>query len=91
MKCILLVLLTPYIIIEVIFTFIFGKGIGSYSFSNSLLNFYETLGFSSYVSSIANYEEDTGRCHRFYKIAKKSYIKSHPKDAARGILGNRDC
>ena len=65
-KVIIAVLLFPYIILEVIFTLIFGVGFGVYHYSGALLKLYESMGFESYVRFIANYESDSGRCKRFY-------------------------
>ena len=73
-KVLIAIVLLPYIIIESIFTVIFGRGFGSYRYHNTLLEIYEKIGFERYISNIANYEEDSGRCIRFYSIAKKSYL-----------------
>jgi len=79
----------PYIILESIWILIFGKGFGEYQCSNTLIEIYEKIGFESYVKTIANYEGDTGRCKRFYGIAKKSYLDKNSKKRLQGRYGNR--
>lgn len=88
-KFLLVIVLLPYITLEVICTLIFGSGFGSYRYSNTLLEIYEKMGFESYVRSIANYEEDTGRCKRFYAIARKSHLDKNSNKRLQGRYGNR--
>ncbi|MDF2866449.1 MAG: hypothetical protein K0R72_1267 [Clostridia bacterium] len=88
-KFLLVIILLPYIVLETLWTVIFGSGFGSYRYSNTLLEIYEKMGFESYVSSIANYEEDTGRCKRFYGIARKSYLNKNQNKRLQGRYGNR--
>ena len=88
-KTLLVIILLPYITLESIWTLIFGSGIGSYQYGNTLLDVYENLGFETYVRTIANLEEDTGRCKRFYSIARKSHLDKRSKKRVQGRYGNR--
>jgi len=89
MKIITTILLLPYIILESICIIIFGRGFGTYQYHNSLLRVYEKIGFETYVKFIANLEEDTGRCKRFYGIATKGYLDRHQTKRLQGRYGNR--
>lgn len=88
-KFLLVIILLPYIILESIWTIIFGSGFGSYRYGNTLLDLYENMGFESYVRFLANYEEDSGRCTRFYSIARKSYLNKREDKRLQGRFGNR--
>lgn len=89
MKTITTILLLPYIILESICIIIFGRGFGTYQYHNNLLEIYQSIGFETYVKFIANLEEDTGRCKRFYGIARKGYLNRHPMKRLQGRYGNR--
>lgn len=88
-KFLLTVVLLPYIFLEIIWTLIFGRGFGLYQYGNMLLEIYEKLGFESYVKVIANYESDSGRCKRFYGVARKSYLDANSSKRLQGRFGNR--
>jgi hypothetical protein len=88
-KILLVIILLPYITLESIWTLLFGSGIGSYQYGNVLLDVYEKIGFESYVRTIANLEGDTGRCKRFYSIARKSHLDKNTQKRSQGRYGNR--
>lgn len=88
-KVLITIILSPYILLEVIWTFIFGAGFGAYQFDNMLLDIYEFFGFEAYVKILANYDEYTGRCKRLYGVAKKSHLDKNPKKRLQGRYGNR--
>jgi hypothetical protein len=89
LKILLVIVLSPYILLESIWTLVFGSGFGSYRSYNTLLEIYQKMGFESYVRFLANYEEDTGRCTRYYAIARKSYLDKNSKKRYQGRYGNR--
>jgi hypothetical protein len=89
MKKIITLVLLPYIALESLWTLVFGRGFGVYQFNSIVLDIYNKMGFESYVKYIANLEEDTGRCTRFYGIARKSYLDRYPVKRLQGRYGNR--
>lgn len=88
-KIIITIVLLPYIILEGICVIIFGRGFGAYQYHNSLLEIYQSMGLETYVKFIANLESDSGRCKRFYGVARTSYLNRRQEKRYQGRFGNR--